>query len=92
MLKMLIVVTKGKLGRRLHALSKGASSLLKAEALGVDVMDAGKIKGFYVKDYPDPKISKMTPEELGAFIEAEKERSEKMTDWSEAWAEIVEYR
>lgn len=50
------------------------------------------MKGFYVKDYPDPKISKMTPEELDAFIEAEKERSEKMTDWSEAWAEIVEYR
>ena len=55
-------------------------------------MATGKTKGFYVKDYPDPKISKMTPEELDAFIEAEKERSNKMTDWSEAWTEIVEQK
>ena len=32
-------------------------------------MATGKTKGFYVKDYPDPKISKMTPEELDAFID-----------------------
>ena len=51
-----------------------------------------KMGSIYVKDYPDPKISKMTPEELDAFIEAEKERCEKMTDWSEAWAEITEWK
>ena len=55
-------------------------------------MDVRKTKGFNVKDYPDPKIAKMTPEELDALIKAERERSAKMTDWSEAWKEIVEQK
>lgn len=47
---------------------------------------------FIVKEHSNLDFSKMTPEELDAFIQREEKRCAEMTGWSEAWQEIVEQR